>query len=133
MLGDMPEPVIDEGWLRVKITHASLNRHDVFTRCSSAIPRPLLWRVLSNGRGADHPDPLLPPFDAITPPGERPRMFFEVKWRRFIAGLPVDRNASPGGRALVDVSDVIRTVPHDRSMEVEDIGVIGRARRNTAA
>ena len=35
VLGDMPEPVIDEGWLCVKITRASLNRHDVFTRADS--------------------------------------------------------------------------------------------------
>jgi NADPH:quinone reductase-like Zn-dependent oxidoreductase len=30
-LGQRPEPVIPQGWVRVKISHASLNRHDVFT------------------------------------------------------------------------------------------------------
>ncbi|HET6418979.1 MAG TPA: zinc-binding dehydrogenase [Geobacteraceae bacterium] len=30
-VGEMPEPQIPEGWLRVKISHASLNRHDIFT------------------------------------------------------------------------------------------------------
>ena len=30
-VGEMPEPEIPEGWLRVKISHASLNRHDIFT------------------------------------------------------------------------------------------------------
>jgi NADPH:quinone reductase-like Zn-dependent oxidoreductase len=29
--GEQPEPAIPTGWLRVKITHASLNRHDIFT------------------------------------------------------------------------------------------------------
>lgn len=29
--GQMPEPKIPDGWLRVKISHASLNRHDIFT------------------------------------------------------------------------------------------------------
>jgi NADPH:quinone reductase-like Zn-dependent oxidoreductase len=30
-LGDMPEPTAPEGWVRVKVSHASLNRHDLFT------------------------------------------------------------------------------------------------------
>jgi NADPH:quinone reductase-like Zn-dependent oxidoreductase len=30
-LGDMPEPTVPEGWVRVKVSHASLNRHDLFT------------------------------------------------------------------------------------------------------
>ena len=29
VLGDKPEPKIPEGWVRVKVTHASLNRHDI--------------------------------------------------------------------------------------------------------
>ncbi len=27
-IGDLPEPEVPEGWLRIKISHASLNRHD---------------------------------------------------------------------------------------------------------
>jgi NADPH:quinone reductase-like Zn-dependent oxidoreductase len=30
-IGDQPEPPVPEGWVRVKISHASLNRHDLFT------------------------------------------------------------------------------------------------------
>ena len=30
-MGDRPEPSVPEGWTRVKISHASLNRHDLFT------------------------------------------------------------------------------------------------------
>jgi NADPH:quinone reductase-like Zn-dependent oxidoreductase len=30
-IGERPEPHVPEGWLRVKISHASLNRHDLFT------------------------------------------------------------------------------------------------------
>src|SRR5437660_4464753 len=30
-IGDRPEPSVPDGWARVKITHASLNRHDLFT------------------------------------------------------------------------------------------------------
>lgn len=29
--GEMPAPVIPEGWVRVRVSHASLNRHDIFT------------------------------------------------------------------------------------------------------
>jgi NADPH:quinone reductase-like Zn-dependent oxidoreductase len=30
-IGEQPEPTVPEGWVRVKISHASLNRHDLFT------------------------------------------------------------------------------------------------------
>jgi NADPH:quinone reductase-like Zn-dependent oxidoreductase len=30
-IGERPDPIIPPGWLRIKITHASLNRHDLFT------------------------------------------------------------------------------------------------------
>ena len=30
-LGDLPEPSVPDGWVRVKVSHASLNRHDLFT------------------------------------------------------------------------------------------------------
>jgi hypothetical protein len=31
VLGERPDPVIPEGWVRVKMTHVGLNQHDVFT------------------------------------------------------------------------------------------------------
>jgi NADPH:quinone reductase-like Zn-dependent oxidoreductase len=30
-IGERPEPTVSSGWIRVKISHASLNRHDLFT------------------------------------------------------------------------------------------------------
>lgn len=30
-IGEQPEPNVPEGWVRVRISHASLNRHDLFT------------------------------------------------------------------------------------------------------
>src|ERR1044071_6725825 len=30
-IGEMPEPIVPEEWVRVKVNHASLNRHDIFT------------------------------------------------------------------------------------------------------
>jgi NADPH:quinone reductase-like Zn-dependent oxidoreductase len=32
-IGEMPEPTVPAGWVRVKVSHASLNRHDLFTLC----------------------------------------------------------------------------------------------------
>jgi NADPH:quinone reductase-like Zn-dependent oxidoreductase len=29
-VGERPEPVVPEGWVRVKVSHASLNRHDIW-------------------------------------------------------------------------------------------------------
>ncbi|MFP3547383.1 medium chain dehydrogenase/reductase family protein [Rhizobium sp. SIMBA_035] len=31
VVGEQPDPIVREGWVRVKVTHASLDRHDVFT------------------------------------------------------------------------------------------------------
>lgn len=31
VIGEQPEPDVPDGWLRVKISHGSLNRHDIFT------------------------------------------------------------------------------------------------------
>lgn len=30
-IGDLPDPSVPDGWVRVKVSHASLNRHDLFT------------------------------------------------------------------------------------------------------
>jgi NADPH:quinone reductase-like Zn-dependent oxidoreductase len=30
-IGEMPEPAVPKDWVRVKVSHASLNRHDLFT------------------------------------------------------------------------------------------------------
>jgi hypothetical protein len=30
-IGERPEPEVREGWVRVQVSHASLNRHDLFT------------------------------------------------------------------------------------------------------
>jgi NADPH:quinone reductase-like Zn-dependent oxidoreductase len=35
-LGDRPEPKIPEGWVRVKVSHASLNRRDIFNTIDEA-------------------------------------------------------------------------------------------------
>ena len=47
VVGERPEPNVPEGWVRVKVSHASLNRHDLFTLIgrsgqSTAIPFPMI-------------------------------------------------------------------------------------------
>jgi NADPH:quinone reductase-like Zn-dependent oxidoreductase len=36
VVGERPEPVVPEGWVRVRVTHASLNRHDIANGCYRA-------------------------------------------------------------------------------------------------
>ena len=31
VVGERPDPIVSNGWVRVKVSHASLNRHDIFT------------------------------------------------------------------------------------------------------
>jgi NADPH:quinone reductase-like Zn-dependent oxidoreductase len=46
-IGDLPEPSVSEGWVRVKISHASLNRHDLFTlRGISGHPEGIAYPII---------------------------------------------------------------------------------------
>ena len=36
-IGEQPEPAARDGWVRVKISHASLNRHDIFTLMGASV------------------------------------------------------------------------------------------------
>ena len=51
--GDRPEPSVPEGWTRVKISHASLNRHDLFTlRGITAHPEGITYPMILGNDGA---------------------------------------------------------------------------------
>ena len=53
VVGERPDPVVKEGWVRVKVTHASLNRHDVFTlRGLSAQQEPIPFPMIMGNDGA---------------------------------------------------------------------------------
>jgi NADPH:quinone reductase-like Zn-dependent oxidoreductase len=53
VLGEQPEPDVPEGWLRVKVSHASLNRHDLFTlRGISAHPEGIAFPMILGNDGA---------------------------------------------------------------------------------
>src|SRR5438477_7693108 len=46
-VGEQPEPNVPEGWVRVKVSHASLNRHDVFTlRGISGHPEGITYPII---------------------------------------------------------------------------------------
>ena len=50
-IGDHPEPEVPEGWLRIKISHASLNRHDIFTlRGITAHPEGISFPMILGNR-----------------------------------------------------------------------------------
>jgi NADPH:quinone reductase-like Zn-dependent oxidoreductase len=52
-IGDLPEPEVPEGWLRIKISHASLNRHDIFTlRGITAHPEGIAFPMILGNDGA---------------------------------------------------------------------------------
>jgi NADPH:quinone reductase-like Zn-dependent oxidoreductase len=52
-IGQRPEPVVPEGWVRVRVTHASLNRHDIFTLCGvTAHEQPIPFPMILGNDGA---------------------------------------------------------------------------------
>jgi NADPH:quinone reductase-like Zn-dependent oxidoreductase len=53
VVGERPAPVIPEGWVRVKVSHASLNRHDIFTlRGVTAQKEPIPFPMILGNDGA---------------------------------------------------------------------------------
>src|SRR5258705_13028084 len=51
-IGERPDPAVREGWVRVKISHASLNRHDLFTlRGITAHPEGILFPMILGNDG----------------------------------------------------------------------------------
>src|SRR6266404_2588603 len=52
-IGERPEPSVPDGWTRVKISHASLNRHDLFTlRGITAQEEPIQFPMILGNDGA---------------------------------------------------------------------------------
>jgi NADPH:quinone reductase-like Zn-dependent oxidoreductase len=51
--GERPEPDVPEAWVRVKVSHASLNRHDLFTlRGISGHPEGITYPIILGNDGA---------------------------------------------------------------------------------
>jgi len=52
-VGEQREPDVREGWVRVKVSHASLNRHDLFTlRGITAHPEGIPFPIIMGNDGA---------------------------------------------------------------------------------
>jgi len=52
-VGEQPNPSIPDGWVRVTISHASLNRHDIFTLMGiSARPEGITFPIILGNDGA---------------------------------------------------------------------------------
>src|ERR1700756_4960497 len=53
VVGERPFPVVPEGWVRVKVSHASLNRHDIFTLMGvTAQADPIVFPMILGNDGA---------------------------------------------------------------------------------
>ena len=53
VVGERPEPEVPDGWVRVKISHASLNRYDLFSlRGITAQPEPIPFPMILRSDGA---------------------------------------------------------------------------------
>ena len=53
VVGERPDPIVSEGWVRVKVSHASLNRHDIFTLMGvTAQAAPLVFPMILGNDGA---------------------------------------------------------------------------------
>jgi NADPH:quinone reductase-like Zn-dependent oxidoreductase len=53
VVGEQPDPIVSEGWVRVKVSHASLNRHDIFTLMGvTAQAAPLVFPMILGNDGA---------------------------------------------------------------------------------
>jgi NADPH:quinone reductase-like Zn-dependent oxidoreductase len=53
VVDERPEPVVPEGWVRVKVSHASLNRHDIFTLMGiTAQAVPIVFPMILGNDGA---------------------------------------------------------------------------------
>jgi NADPH:quinone reductase-like Zn-dependent oxidoreductase len=60
-IGERPEPNVPEGWVRVKISHASLNRHDLFTlRGITAHPEGITYPMILGNDAAGALDDATP-------------------------------------------------------------------------
>jgi hypothetical protein len=54
-VGEQPEPDVQEGWVRVKLSHASLNRHDLFTlRGITSHREGISFPIIMGNDGAGH-------------------------------------------------------------------------------
>jgi NADPH:quinone reductase-like Zn-dependent oxidoreductase len=118
VVGERPEPVVPEGWVPVRMTHASLNRHDIFTLMGVTAQRePIPFPMILGNDGAgllDNGTPVVI-YPLIGSDGWRGDETLDPAWHVFselVPGTMADyvavprRNAipMPEGRSLVNAA-----------------------------
>jgi len=121
--GSMPEPTVKEGWQKVKVTHASLNRHDIFTlQGLSGQEEPIPYPMIMGNDGAGTlpdgtPVAIYPVMNAAGWMGDE---MLDPKWNVFselVPGTFADYVAVPNRNA----------VPLPKGMAPEKGAVLGTA------
>lgn len=118
-IGEQPEPEIRDGWVRVKVSHASLNRHDLFTlQGVTHHPDPLVFPLILGNDGAGTLDDGTPVaiYPVVGSDDWRGNETLDPHWHIFSEHLPgtfADYIAIPKRNAI--------PVPHGMPMEVASL------------
>jgi len=118
-IGEQPEPVIKDGWVRVKISHASLNRHDLFTlQGVTHHPEPLKFPLIlgNDGAGTLEDGTRIAIYPVVGSDDWRGNETLDPHWHIFSELMPgtfADHIAIPKRNAI--------PVPDDMSMDVASV------------
>lgn len=118
-VGEQPAPVIREGWVRVKVSHASLNRHDLFTlKGITHHPEPLRFPIILGNDGAGTLDDGTPIaiYPVVGSDDWRDNETLDPHWHilsEFLPGTFADTIAIPRRNAI--------PIPDGMSMEVASV------------
>ena len=86
VVGERPDPVVPESWIRVRATRASLNRHDIFTLCGVTAQEqaeplfnvPGSWEMMAPGTLEE----MKAMMSFISLPACSPRRALRFRWRK---------------------------------------------------
>jgi NADPH:quinone reductase-like Zn-dependent oxidoreductase len=118
VVGERPEPEMPDGWVRVRISHASLNRHDLFTLrgiTAQADPIPFPMILGNDGVGALDDGTLVVIYPVMGSDHWRDDETLDPRWHIFSERVPgtfadyvavPERNAIPipSGLSALDAS-----------------------------
>ncbi|ADO68817.1 zinc-binding dehydrogenase [Stigmatella aurantiaca] len=123
-VGERPEPVIPDGWVRVKVSHASLNRHDLFTLRGisghEAHPIPFPMILGNDGAGTLDDGTEVVIYPVLNSPGWRGDDMLDPSWHIFSERVPgtfADFVAVPQRNAI----------PRPEGLSALDASVMGTA------
>ena len=122
-IGERPEPILKDGWMRVKVSHASLNRHDIFTlqgltAQETPIPFPMIMGNDGCGTLDDGTEVII--FPVMGDPDWKGDEMEDPQWHVFselVPGTFADYVAVPRRNAI----------PRPREISALDASVLGTA------